>query len=500
MKLQYSNSEFEEKGNAEEEQSKRGRKKRLNEFCEKFWDTTKRTTQALGIAIGMGVLAYGCGKDHVTGDAETEEIEMVDVQDDDKIEEDTPNIETEDGDDVSNDNKPEEDANDEEVIGSNCPEPGAPLEGEVDPLIANTVNREIMLNGSDANVSGNIETTVGGQISGDILVLGSCPNDTNSIAAFGAQEHSIMITPEYRIDLTVNSAQLPQVDEPNKLCEPLPTDNLPVSIYSDVTKEAVKNARVGEVLSRGIFEFEGGLSQNIMVNESISSPVISFEEENYAKKLIEVAAPASVLSLSIKVKSKENVELLTKTVIGNLAEKRSRTLRVYQIGSGDIILPQVGWDTTPRYICTRSCVDFNAVTLTEVVVSGEITPPVNDECGAVFDGFDLQSVRVEIPFGGIPAEVARAYTVTISEANGVSTLGTQQPYFKVVVTRDPSQPMHDFGQSLGFLFRIRGLILSKDNNPKTGRQDGTEIDVFIEMQDPDVRDYPERCGCTPPGF
>ncbi|MEM4359543.1 MAG: hypothetical protein QXT45_03370, partial [Candidatus Bilamarchaeaceae archaeon] len=75
MKLQYSNSEFEEKGNAEEGQSKRGRKKRLNEFCEKFWDTTKRNTATICFAAGAALAVQNCGGNvHEKEDADSTEI------------------------------------------------------------------------------------------------------------------------------------------------------------------------------------------------------------------------------------------------------------------------------------------------------------------------------------------------------------------------------------------------------------------------------------------
>ncbi|MEM2908723.1 MAG: hypothetical protein QW171_01030, partial [Candidatus Bilamarchaeaceae archaeon] len=212
MKLEYSQKNMMKESEAEigEPAGKsEERKSRLREFCSKLWDATKRNAATICLAAGAALAVQNCGGNvHEKEDADSTEI----------LEENNEMSQTDET----------EDQNEEEGANQNCLGPGTPLEGEVSGPIANKTTGVTTLSCPDSQVSGDIEVTVGGEIE-NVLILGECPNDPGSVAAFGAQGSSVVVTPKYRIDMGKNQfeANLPAVSD--ELCPPPEIDNLPIS-------------------------------------------------------------------------------------------------------------------------------------------------------------------------------------------------------------------------------------------------------------------------------
>lgn len=485
MKLAYGDSENKaaDRNNQSIEKTEK-KENRLTRFCSHLWDATKVSTQILAVAVGMTVVAYGCGdKPRNSGDADNDEIETVDVEND------------VDADEV-------EDVSEDEEVESNCLPPGAPLEGEVNPILANTVNNTVNLNSSDSEVSGNTETTVGGEVSGEMLILGECPDDPTSLAAFGAQEGSVNVVPQYRVDFGQSRfvAELPEVND--DVCPGPEVDDIPVSMFIDETNLAVKSVTVGTVATRGEFGFVSTLTPMITADDAESDSTVPLDGSAYEVKLIMVIVENPLLQVAAKIYSNTGEEILSKEVRGSSGSVDSKKLRVYQLGEGDLMLPGTVWNNPPGIICMRPRNDASEVTHEERVIDAVVTPQIVDACGRIFDGFDLESVTLEIEPGHFnPPHLASFYSFDITEITGLDSMAEGSPTITLTVTRDPSGGDFDMGERVEVIVTVRGGIVSRDINPKTGERDRAAFEMQIEFDDPDANiEYLSQCGYDPAGF
>jgi len=477
------------KGNEAEEHSEKEKRSKLRNFCKELWDVTKRTTQVLGVAVGMTVLAYGCGGNpKFQGDADNDNVEVIDGENDADVDvpdgADTPDVEVE----------------------PNCTEHSEPLEGEVEPLLAKTSTGTAALDGSDSNVSGDSELTVGGAVSvDDISIIGECSSDSDSLVAFGAQGDNLAVLPQYRLDLgeSAFSAELPDVDV--SVCPPPETDSVPVSMFLSETNLVVKEASIGGVDSRAEFSFVTPLSPVILVNGSESSSPIALDGSGYAVKAIMMSlASPLLLEMAATVYSDTGGEVLTREVDGSVSGVNSKTLRVYQLGSGDSMLPDVAWNSPGVVrVCLRSCTDPTATMEHNLSIDAVITARIADSCGNVYDGFDIDTSTLNIvvnSFSPTRLQPYHAFEVAIVSGS-INTMEDGSLELSVTVRRTPPPPATDAGTRVTMDTTVHGELVSRDNDPRTGSKERVPFSVNIVFEDPEaVMDY-SVCGClVPPGI
>jgi hypothetical protein len=471
----------ENRKNEAEEQTEE-KKGRFRKFCKNLWDATKRTTQILGVAVGMTVVAYGCGgKIQHTSDADVEEV-----------------VDGEDGEDiVEPEDIIEDDIVDEEVV-TNCTETSEPLEGEVDPLLANSENEGATLNSTDTEVFGDAEMTVGGVVGTDeVLMLGQCPNDPNAVAAFGAQSSDVSVAGQYRIDLGNGTfhAEFPDVDA--DLCPPPVTDDVPVSMYLDETNLSVKEASIGGIDSMAEFSFVTPLSPVILVNGSESSSPIALDGSGYEVKAVMISLDSPLLEMAATVYSNTGEEVLTREVEGSAPGVDSKTLKVYQLGSGERILPTVDW-TVPSVsrLCLRS--DTGDPKEVDLEISGEVIAAAMDSCGKIFGSFDVNIVSATI-VSIEPPHLSANYSVASSNGSGLDAM--EEGDASITITMRRERVAADFGESVMMHVAVEGSVVSTEANPVTGVSDNVTISLpLITVVDPDVLEYSTECGYYPGGI
>lgn len=476
MMLRRNNLEGKEKSRRNEaEKESDGKKGKFRSFCSKFWESTKRTSQILAIATGMAVIAYGCGsRPHVEGDADADNVEIID--EDTSTDSDAPDI----GDVI-----------DEEI---SCIGDSEVLEGEVNPLISNTFDGEAVLDNSDSEVSGDIEITIGGDVSGDMLVLGECPEDSGSIAAIGANGESMNVTSQYRIDLggTTFSAEMPSVDE--TVCPPPEVDEVPVSMFIDETNLVVKEAVTGTIDTRGEFGFVTPLVPVILVNDSESVSPVAFDGSGYEVKTVMVSLVEPLLEMAAVVHSESGDTVLEREVNGSVETVNSKTLRTYQIDSTDSILPVVNWDTPmSATLCLRSA-DGSPKEL-DLEINGDVIAAVTDACGKIFAGFDVDSLAVNIRSFSQPT-IRGNYSIPSSAGTGLYSMEEGNANMTVTFRREAD--VYDEGFQVIMEVEIEGRLVSKEDNPETGAPDTFEFALpVISIRDPDSSVYLTECGYEP---
>jgi len=460
---------------------KEKKESRFRKFCNHLLDATKVTTRVLAVAVGVTVMAYGCsGKPHQTGDSD--------------VDNDVPE-ETADGSDSDAPDLPDildEDVDDEEM--EDCIAGGEILEGEVSPLLSNSETGEAVLDGADSEVSGDIETTVGGEVSGNLLTLGECPEDSNSVAAFGVQDEEVAVIPEYRLDLGgfTFSAEMPSVDD--SVCPPPETDGVPVSMFIDETNLAVKAASVGTVESRGEFGFITPLIPVILVDGSEAVSPVALDGSGYSVKTLMIRLPDSALDMGATVYSNTGENILEREINGSVGALDSKVLRMYQMGPGASILPAVNWDTpTSMVMCLRSS-DGSPKEI-DLVINSEVIAPVVDACGKIFAGFDVDSLTVDITSFS-PPHLEPNYSISSSVGHGLSAMAGGNPDITVTFRREAVAM--DVGEEVTMQAVISGRVISTDNNPETGMLESISFTLpMIVISDPDRFDYSDACGYSP---
>ena len=476
--------------NAREGQSEREKKSKVREFCREFRDSTKRLTTVLAFAVGMTVLAYGCGgKIENSGDADN--TEMVDGENDavDVPDVDVPDAEMDDADEIGDVV--------EDDVENNCIGPGIPLEGEVDPLLANSEEGVAELDNSDSEVSGDYEMIVGGEVSGNLLILGECPDDPDSIAAFGAQDGTVNVTPEYRLDFgtTVFTAEMPDVD--GDVCSPPEVDDVPVSLLNDEANLAVKKATVGSVNTRGEFGFTTTFEPSILVNGLEADSTIPLDGFGYDVKAIMVSLVNPLFEMSAKVYSNTGEEILSREVEGSIDSISSKILRVYQLGPDDLILPAMNWDTSSvPHLCLRS-EDGEPKEIT-VEITGDVLGAVVDSCGKIFASFDINNVTATIVRLD-PIHLAPNYSIVAASGTGVEAM--EDGYAAIEVTIRRTATVSDPGEYVMINVRIEGDATSREDNPVIEAVDNIHFTLpIIIISDWDAADYWDECGYFPGGI
>lgn len=476
MKLRYNISENKgENVGKEREEGPEKKESRFRKFCSHLWDATKVTTQVLAVVTSMTVLAYGCGnRPQNTGDADADQVETVDG-------------ETDEIGDVPED----------EEIEPNCVEESEALEGEVNPLLANTSNGSITLNSSDSEVLGDNELTVGAEVS-DAVVLGICPDDPDSVAAFGAQDANVGVTPQYRSDFgqTTFDAEMPDVEE--SVCPPPETDSIPVSMFIDETNIVVKAATVGTIDTRAEFGFITPLSPVILVDGAEAASPVLLDGSGYSVKALMIRVDTPLLEMATAVHSEIGDVVLEREVSGSADTADSKTLRIYQVGSEDSILPTVNWNPEVGYtLCLRS--ETGGPKSLDIEFDGEVIAEIVDSCGEIFSGFDVDSLNVRIAVFN-PPHLASNYSVTSSLGTGVNSMEDLNASISATFRREVVVP-DMMGESIVMEIAVEGRIVSREDNPLTGTVDSVSFTLpVIYVTDPDVTTYESICGYTPSGF
>jgi len=453
---------------------------RLRKFCDRLLDVARAPTRVLAVAVGMTVLAYGCGGSrpyHADSGVDTDSPEEVI---DGETDSDVPDL---------------PDIIDEEVE-DDCITSGEDLEGEVHPLISKSITGEVVLEASDAEVSGDTKTTVGADISGNILALGECSGDSDSVAAFGVHGEEILVTPQYRIDLgnEVFNAEMPSVD--GDVCPPPITDIVPVSMFIDEMNLAVKAATVGTLESRGEFGFITPLTPIILVNDSEAASPISLDGSGYSVKTLIIRLPDSLVDMGATVYSNSGENILERELNGSIEALDSKLLRIYQMDSGGSILPSINWDTpTSAVMCLRSS-DGSPKEL-DLVINSEVIAPVIDACGKIFAGFNIDSMSVNITSFS-PPHLEPNYSISSSTGHGLAAMAEGNADITITFRREAIAM--DMGEEVTMQAVISGRIISTDNNPATGAAESFTFTLpMIVITDPDRFDYPDSsvCGYAP---
>jgi len=488
MKLRCFDRELkDEEGNEVVKENER--KSRLRELCSKLWDATKKGAGILCFAAGTAIAVNGCGGGiNQNDDAKIETVE----ENDGNSEEDVDALENETVDSTE----------EEEEITQSCPEPTTPLGGEVEPLLANSNSTPSQaFSNPDTWVTGDVELTVGAGISGNLLILGRCPNDSNGVAALGVQNGAITVEPQYRLDLKNANTQLAPLSGA-ELCDPLPVDEAPVSIYNEETKPVVKNIIVGVKPSRGVLEFADVPSAKIMVDNIESTSPIILETGGYAMKQIKSLINDSEGVISIKVTSKTGEELRNPVVRGGLNGLVSKTLRVYSLGSEDSILPTFDFSipldprTNKVMACLRSCTDPTETTEKIIEIPIIITPRVVDDCGKIFDGFSIESLTLNLtpPSSGYSGSYTGEVTVSKEQIDAMSD---DSLTILISIRRTPPTVFPNLCPREDTQVELNGIFVSYDKNPRTNERENLPFSVTFTVEVPS--DYGSICPCfTPP--
>jgi len=476
-------------------------------FFKDISESFKSTARIIAMAGAATVLAVSCGNSKKSvGDVD--DTEVSDIQEDD-AREDVPDIP-----DVL-----EEDILEDEEHETICLE-GDVLEGEVPPIIAKTEEEVVEFNGPvDQSVSGNSETTVGGDVSGEsLLVLGECPDEPESIAAFGAQNTSVEITPSWRIDIMGANAELSDVDD--DVCPP-PSDSVPISMFNTDTNTTVIPAVLGSEDGRAQVGFANLLTAAIFIGDSdlteVTSPFL-LTEGDYSIKTVAVMSAESILNLDTAVYSDTGSELVRNTLSTLLGPKSSKKLKISQLDSDDSMLPNIGdWQATGTpgrhgsiYLCLRPCQPDPASTVVELSAEVEgidVTGVIDDTCGKIFAAFDIVSVSAEFDttiftYGVEPLHLADDYTLSSSMhyGEGLDAMSEDSPSVHIYIKRE-STTVLDSGDLVIMDIRVNAELETRDNkpaeNPLDSAPETAETSFIFRVSVPSLGDYSDVCGCDP---
>lgn len=483
MRLRHDNREKDGKPrlNAAEEIQSNSSKKRSG-FAKFFMETipvaVKKSAVVIAFAFATTLTAYACtGKFDTSGNADSTTDAPVDSVDGDT---------------------------DVDVPGS-CPGAYDELEGEVSPLMRKTESRLLHFNGpEDESVSGTAEITLGGDIEGP-LVLGDCPGEADTVAAFGGSEATV--TPSFRIDIPDAHAEMPAIG--SESCSP-GADAPPVSMFNDEANLTLIPAQFGPA-SGGV---EAGLVNPLAmkvidgVGAELPSPIPLGAEVTS----VMVVSEPSTLTLAAKPLSSDGLELSTSEVNASVSSASSKKLKIFK---SDTMLPNIGrWraEGTPgpdssTYICLRPCMSEGADAIVEnsaELLGFDVSGAVSDTCGKVFAGFDVVSITAEFdptrspPFGIEPAHLAGDYSLVVEHnyGEGLDALSEESPKAYIFLERR-STTFLDSGELVVMDINVTLTLQSRESNPNTGEKDTTEYSFGIRLSVPAKPDNPSICGCTP---
>jgi len=480
-------------------------------FLKDIAESLKSVTRTTAILVSATVIAVACGHSKKNiGDAD--EIDAVeDIQEEDAESPDLPDVIEDSPEDSSEDVIDEDTPMDEEheIV---CTE-GTTLEGEVPPLIANTEIESLEFNGPvGQRASGSAEITMGGEVSGSgLLMLGECPAEPGSVAAFGAQDSPVTVIPSWRIDVSGANAELSGVSA--EVCPP-PEEEIPISMFNDETNLTAIPALLGTENGRAQVGFANFLSAVIMDGDTETTSPILLSSGDFAIKSIAVFSVESALNLDTAVYSDIGTELMRHTLGTTLEPKSSKKLKISQLDSDNPMLPNLGnWRAqgTPGpdgsvYLCLRPCLPDPASTIVEEAVEVEavdVTGVIEDTCGKLFAAFDVVSVTAEFDttrfiYGIEPLHLAVDYSLstTMHYGDGLDAMSEDSPSIFIYVRRE-SRTVLDSGDLIVMDIRANAEVETRDNHPVTGIPDTADISFNFRVSVPSLGDYYLICGCNP---
>lgn len=480
MRLRHDNEEVKGKPrlNAAEEtipeSSNRKRNKLAKFFMETVPATVKNSALVIAFMVGTTVTAHACsGRFDTVGNADGNTDAPADTVDDDT---DAPGA---------------------------CPGTYEELEGEVNPLIAKTQTRPLNFNGPEGeSVSGEAQVTVGGEISGP-LVLGDCPGEAGTVAAFGGAEATV--TPSFRIDIPDAHGEFNAVAAES--CSAVP-DAPPISMKDGEANITVIPAQLGSVPGGAEVGLVNPLNMKVVnpdTGAELSSPIALGDITSIA-----VITEPSGLTLAAKVLSGEGSELAASEVSAPVSTADSKKLKVFNSSS---MLPGIGrWQAQGEpgeggtvTVCLRPCVPADPFSeiVKEVEIAGlDITGAVSDACGKVFASFDIVSVTAEFddtvfPYGIDPPHLRGDYSLLaeMHYGNGLDAMSDASPKVYLSVRRQTSSYV-DVGELVTMDVAITVIAESRNANPATGEKDRKEFVFNVRLSDPQSGDYYTKCGCT----
>lgn len=481
-----------------DEETSPDKKNKEFSFFKEITESVKKTARIMAIATAATVAAVSCQNvSKARGDAE----DIVEIEDS-HTEEDAPDIP-----DIIEEDVIEDEVDEPEI---NCME-GVSLEGEVPDLISTYEEELVHFNGPEGeSVEGTAEITLGAEIdTSELLMLGECPDETNTIAAFGFQGTSVTVTPSWRIDVNGANGEMPEMDA--DLCPP-PEEEIAISMFNDSVNTTVIPALIGSVEGRVETEFSNVLSAYIYDGVSeVSSPILLSEGGN-AVKSISIVSAESVIGLDSTIHSNTGEELSSSVLEETILSRNSRTLKISQLDSDDSMLPDIGnWVfeglSGPEgdvYICIRPCLPalpITAIDKTAEISGIDIAPAVIDSCGKIFAAFDILFVDAEFnetdypPRGIIPFHLADDYSVLAGHyGDGLDAMdgGDTKIYVNL---RRRSTSLMDTGDRVELHLTVYATVQSRENNPATDESDVKDISFNVTLIVPSSGDYFDVCGC-----
>ena len=477
-------------------------KKEQFSFYKEIIESVKKTARIIALATAATVVAVSCHNSTKYNKDAEDIVEIEDSHTEDIIDDtDIPDIIEEDI---------VEDEVDEPEAEISCSE-GSPLEGEVSDLISTYDEEHVHFNGpAGESVDGTAEITLGGDVNiSELLILGDCPDETNTIAAFGVQGTSLAVTPSWRIDVIEANAEMPEIDA--DFCPP-PEEEIAISMFNDSVNTTVIRALIGSVEGSVETEFSNVLSASVYDGDTETTSPIALTESGYIVKMISVLSEDSRVSLASTIHSNTGEELSSSVLEETIVSKTSKTLKVSQLGPGNSILPDIGsWTfeglAGPEgdvYICLRPCEPDPATTPVDKTaeISGiDITPMIINSCGKMFAAFDIISVdaafnAISYPPTGIePFHLSDDYSLRTGHyGDGLNAMDSGDAKLYVQLRRR-STTVLDSGDRVELNILVTATVQSRDDNPATGEKDTQEISFNIRLIVPSGSDYSTVCGC-----
>ncbi|MEM4359494.1 MAG: hypothetical protein QXT45_03105, partial [Candidatus Bilamarchaeaceae archaeon] len=337
----------------------------------------------------------------------------------------------------------------------------------------------------------------------NVLILGECPNEPGSVAAFGAQGSSVVVTPKYRIDMGKNrfEANLPAVSD--ELCPPPEIDNLPISRFEDYVNKVTKGAIVGTVSSRAEFSFiTAPIVPKIIVDGSETSSILTpLEESDYALKAIAIELRNSALGMSSRIYSTSGEIVKQLELQGNIENASSKLLKIFQVSQANKILPTINWMLPPAEgpagsikMCLRSA--DGTPKETPLVITGDVVGVVDDTCAdKIFAAFELANLNAVIEQFD-PPHLEENYSIQTVNGTGLDSMGGGTPTITINLKWEKRTTLLDSMVMMRII--VNAEIVSKQPNPATGVNDVVSFRRDnILIYDPDPRDYQRECGYNP---
>jgi len=463
------------------EDSPERKKGKFASFMKESLGVMKRSARVIGFAVGMTLVVAACGNDNKpVGDTNVDGDVPADVTDAD----------TYDGTDVGPD--------------GSCVGPGEPLAGEVNPEIAKTRNWDASFNG-EGITSGSATFTIGADLDGDYVMLGDCGDGVK--AALAVQDDSISAEPQARLDYNPETGEITYTGGEN-LCEPLSSaDNtVSASLFNTYANLTRRNITVGGETAPVELGFTDSLAPVLLVNGSeVSSANVLIDGRDFSLKTLTVMIPEENLKLAVNLYSNSGLELLSGVLEGTLSATifgedvlNSQELRIFQIGSGNSLLPSAEFDTSlDAYLCIR-CEPQEETRTMNIT----ITVPVTDEkCGPIHGGYTVESLSGTI-VRVVPDHLFSDFSISDVTATSLEPLqdaSLAPQSVSVTLLRTPG--IYDTGERIDIIVEISGTMRSVLVNPETGMRDLYIFSIEKTYRDADAwLEYSSICsGCEPQG-